>query len=107
MLSRRGLLATFMASVLRGQNKGSEIFADAEAYDRFMGRWSWLVAAQLVDFADVPDGGEILDIGSGTGALAFALAERKRRSHVVGIDPSKQYVAYANSRNLFPDRASF
>jgi SAM-dependent methyltransferase len=83
------------------------MFADAEAYERFMGRWSRLVAPQLVDFTDVPDPGLLLDVGSGTGALAFALAERKTQAHVRGIDPSKEYVAYANSRNPFPDRVSF
>ena len=83
------------------------MFADAEAYERFMGRWSRLVAPRFVDFTDVPDQGRVLDVGSGTGALAFTLAERKPRSHVLGIDPSKEYVAYANSRNLFPDRARF
>jgi SAM-dependent methyltransferase len=72
-----------------------------------MGRWSRLVAPQLVDFTDVPDGGRFLDVGSGTGALAFALAERKPQAHVRGIDPSKEYVAYANSRNRFPERVSF
>ena len=83
------------------------MFADAEAYEKFMGRWSRLVAPQLVDFTDVPDRGQFLDVGSGTGALSFALAERKPRAHVRGIDPSKEYVAYANSRNRFPGRVSF
>jgi SAM-dependent methyltransferase len=83
------------------------MFADAEAYERFMGRWSRLVAPQLVDFTDVPDRGRLLDVGSGTGALAFALAERKPQVHVRGIDPSEAYVAYANSRNAYTDRVSF
>lgn len=83
------------------------MFADAEAYERFMGRWSRLVAPQLVDFSGVPDLGWLLDVGSGTGALAFAVAERKPQAHVRGIDPSKEYVEYANSRNSFQDRVSF
>ena len=74
------------------------MFADANAYERFMGRWSRLVAPQLVDFAEVSDHGHLLDVGSGTGALAFSLAERKPRVHVRGIDPSKEYVEYANSK---------
>jgi len=83
------------------------MFADAEAYERFMGRWSRLVAPQLVDFTGVPDQGRFLDVGSGTGSLAFALAERRPRAHVVGIDPSTEYVEFAKSRNPYPDRVSF
>jgi SAM-dependent methyltransferase len=83
------------------------MFGNAEAYERFMGRWSRLVAPLLVDFADLPDRGRVLDVGSGTGSLAFAVAERKVRARVLGIDPSTEYVAYANARNPFPDRVSF
>jgi len=83
------------------------MFGNAEAYERFMGRWSRLVAPLFVDFTDLPDGGRVLDVGSGTGSLAFAIAERNVRARVLGIDPSKEYVTYANSRNPFPDRASF
>jgi len=39
--------------------------------------------------------------------LAFALAERKPQAHVRGIDPSREYVEYANSKNPFPDRVTF
>jgi SAM-dependent methyltransferase len=60
-----------------------------------------------VDFAGLPERGWMLDVGSGTGSLAFAIAERNGRTRVLGIDPSKEYVAYASSRNSFADRASF
>ncbi len=83
------------------------MFADAEAYERFMGRWSRLAASPLVEFAGVPDEGRVLDVGSGTGALAFAVARQKVRLQVLGIDPSKEYVAYANSKNQLSDRVSF
>ena len=72
-----------------------------------MGRWSRLLAPLLVDFTDFPESGRVLDVGSGTGALAFSIARQKVRSHVLGIDPSKEYVEYANSRNPFSDRVSF
>src|ERR1022692_3584964 len=107
MLSRRAFFSISVVPVLCGQNGRPRMFADAEAYERFMGRWSRLVAPQLIDFTDLPDRGQFLDVGSGTGALSFALAERKPRAHVRGIDPSKEYVAYANSRNAYPDRVSF
>jgi len=83
------------------------MFGDAEAYEQFMGRWSRLVAPRLVDFTDIPERGRMLDVGSGTGSLAFAIAERQAGVRVLGIDPSQEYVAYASSRNHFADRASF
>jgi SAM-dependent methyltransferase len=83
------------------------MFADAEAYERFMGRWSRLVAPRLLDFAGLPDRGRVLDVGAGTGSLALAIGERVGQARIVGIDPSKGYVAYASAKNPFPNRANF
>lgn len=83
------------------------MFADAEAYERFMGRWSRLVAEQMVAKAALPERGRVLDVGSGTGALAFAVATGRTGLEVVGIDPSGEYVGYANSRNRFGERVRF
>jgi SAM-dependent methyltransferase len=83
------------------------MFANAEAYERFMGRWSRIVARQLLDVASLPERGSVLDAGSGTGSLAFAIAERYRQLHIVGIDPAAEYVAYASAKNPSPERASF
>src|ERR1017187_9555721 len=107
MLLRRAFLLAPVVPVFRGQDRQPKMFGDAEAYDQFMGRWSRLVAPRLVDFTNLPERGRMLDVGSGTGSLAFAIAEGKRRARVLGIDPSQEYVAYAMSRNPFPDRASF
>ena len=83
------------------------MFANAEAYERFMGRWSRLVAPLLADFTSVPNSGQVLDVGSGTGSLAFVIAQQKAGARIVGIDPSQEYIAYANSRNGFPGRVQF
>jgi len=83
------------------------MFADAEAYERFMGRWSRLVAPRLVDSTGLPERGRMLDVGSGTGSLAFSIAEANGSRQVLGIDTSKEYVAYAISRNPFPNRVGF
>src|SRR5262249_19286074 len=83
------------------------MFADAESYERFMGRWSRLLAPRLVEFANIPNEGRLLDIGSGTGALSFVIGQQNPQVRVVGVDPSKEYVAYANSLNLLPDRINF
>jgi SAM-dependent methyltransferase len=83
------------------------MFGDAESYERFMGRWSRLAAPRFVEFTDLPERGRMLDVGSGTGSLALAIAERKGQVQVLGIDPSREYVAYAINRNSFPGRVSF
>ena len=107
MLLRRAFLWAPVVPVFWSQGQPPQMFGDAEAYERFMGRWSRLVAPRLVEFAGLPEQGRMLDVGSGTGSLAFAIAERKGRTGVWGIDPSKECVAYASSRNPFADRASF
>ena len=96
-----------MTSVVPALRSQPGMFGDAEAYERFMGRWSRLVAPRLVEFTGLPERGRVLDVGSGTGSLAYAIAGRSAGLRVVGIDPSKEYVAYAGSKNPFPDRASF
>jgi len=107
MLSRRAVVAALIAPALRGQDPKPRMFADAEAYERFMGRWSSILAPLLVDFADVHDTGRVLDVGSGTGALAFSVAKLRSHCQVLGIDPSQEYIGYADARNPFPDRARF
>ncbi len=107
MLLRRAFALAPFVSVLQGQDRQPNMFGDAQSYERFMGRWSSLVAPRLVDFTGLRERGRVLDIGSGTGSLAFAIAKRKGQMQVLGIDPSQEYIAYASSRNPFPDRASF
>jgi SAM-dependent methyltransferase len=96
MLSRRAILAAAAGPVLRGQSR--HMFADAHGYERFMGRWSRLAAPLLIGFARLPERGEVLDIGSGTGSLALAIAELRPQCRIVGVDVSPAYVAFASTR---------
>jgi len=83
------------------------MFADAEGYERFMGRWSRKLAPVFADFANPGGQDRMLDAGSGTGALSFTMAARDRQSQVAGIDASTEYAGYAASRNPFPGRVRF
>ncbi|MCR8671218.1 class I SAM-dependent methyltransferase [Agrococcus sp. HG114] len=67
----------------------------ADAYDRFMGRFSRPLAAVFADFAGVA-GGSALDVGSGTGALTEELLARG--ASVSAIDPSESFVAAMRER---------
>lgn len=71
-----------------------------------MGRWSRQLAPLLVEFATVGPQDSVLDIGSGTGALALAVAEAVPSARVTGLDPSAAYVRYAQGRTQ-NDRVRF
>jgi ubiquinone/menaquinone biosynthesis C-methylase UbiE len=68
---------------------------NASVYERSMGRWSRLLAAQFVDFAGLAPGERVLDCGCGTGSLLRALAARPEQPEITGIDASPIYVAAA------------
>jgi len=70
----------------------------ADAYDRFMGRYSVHLSAQLADLADVTAGQRVLDVGCGPGALTTELVERLGAASVAAVDPSESFVAAAHAR---------
>jgi len=70
----------------------------AEAYDRFMGRYSTPLAAVFADFAGVEPDQRVLDVGAGTGALTAVLVERIGPAGVAAVDPSESFVAALRER---------
>jgi SAM-dependent methyltransferase len=73
----------------------------ADAYTRFMGRYSEPLAVQFAQLADVQPGHRALDVGCGPGALTTQLVERLGAEAVSAIDPSAPFVAAIRAR--FPE----
>jgi SAM-dependent methyltransferase len=71
----------------------------ADAYDRFMGRYSVPLAPQLADFAAVAAAQRVLDVGCGPGALTTELVRRLGPDSVSAVDPSEPFVAAARERH--------
>lgn len=107
-LSRVLFLAPLMIAVLLSQDTiaatpertsltelEAKMFSKSAEYERFMGRWSRLLAPAHIAFASVKDGDRVLDVGTGTGALASTLEATMKSSAIVGIDPSEGFLIYA------------
>lgn len=70
----------------------------ADAYGRFMGRYSEPLAAKFVALAGLTDGHRALDVVCGTGALTAELVGRPGLGAVSAVDPSEAFVAVVRSR---------
>jgi len=70
----------------------------ADAYARFMGRFSEPLGVAFADFAGIAPGQTVLDVGSGPGALTTELVRRVGASIVAAIDPSPPFVAALRAR---------
>jgi SAM-dependent methyltransferase len=84
---------------LMGTNAGpGEIWSSGELYERYVGRWSRLVALEFVSWLEMPEHGRWLDVGCGTGALSQTVLKTADPQYVLGIDRSEEYVNTARSR---------
>jgi SAM-dependent methyltransferase len=112
MVSRRARSAEFDVSTehryqtfgrprprLYGHRMSFDVGADA--YGRFMGRYSRPLAAAFVQLAGAEPGACALDIGCGAGALTAELVALLGAAAVSAVDPSESFVAAVHSR--FPD----
>src|SRR6476620_8930419 len=82
----------------------SDTWERGDPYERYVGRWSRLVAPPFLAWLGVPPGRRWLDVGCGTGALSSAIAERCQPASIVGVEPSDGFRETARRR--LGDRAA-
>lgn len=76
----------------------ADAWGDGDRYEPYVGRWSRLIAAEFLDWLDVPAGRRWLDVGCGTGALAETILTRAEPSDVRGVDASEDLVDYTQKQ---------
>jgi len=81
-----------------GPVAGLQRWDEGNAYDRFMGRWSELVAERFLEGLDAPSGWDWLDVGCGTGVLLEAIRRALSPRRLAGVDPSAGFLAVAAER---------
>ena len=81
-------------------------WASGAAYEPYVGRWSRMVAREFLAWLALPQGLRWLDIGCGTGALSQTILEVASPYSVMGVDPSKGYIAFARE-HIRDKRAHF
>ncbi|HEY0604440.1 MAG TPA: methyltransferase domain-containing protein, partial [Herpetosiphonaceae bacterium] len=83
-----------------------ETWGASAPYERYVGRWSRLVAREFLDWLAIPAGAAWADVGCGTGALVAAILSRCDPHAVVGIDRSAGFIQDAQ-RQLSDPRVRF
>jgi SAM-dependent methyltransferase len=73
-------------------------FDNADAYDRYMGRWSRAIGEKFLAWLAPPQNARWLDIGCGTGAFSELIAQRCAPQALSGIDPSTAQIDYARGK---------
>jgi SAM-dependent methyltransferase len=74
-----------------------DTWSSGDSYERYVGRWSRLLAQEFIDWLAVPENSRWLDVGSGTGALSQTILQLARPIKVKGVDRSQGFVDTARS----------
>jgi len=88
------------------QKDEKDLFADGEAYEHYVGRWSRPVGHKFLVWLSQPPGLCWADVGCGTGALTGTVLEDAAPSSVIGIEPSEGFMGVARVSITDP-RATF
>jgi ubiquinone/menaquinone biosynthesis C-methylase UbiE len=81
-------------------------WADGDAYEQYIGRWSRLVAPEFLSWLNAPADKDWLDVGCGTGALTQTVLNLAQPNTMTSIDRSEGFVAVAQ-RQVTDARVTF
>lgn len=73
-------------------------FDDGAAYEHYMGVWSQLVGDRFLEWLQPSTQQRWVDVGCGNGAFTDLLMRRCAPASVLGVDPSPQQLAFAQTR---------
>jgi SAM-dependent methyltransferase len=88
------------------QTSRHDAWQAGDSYDRYMGRWSRQIAPRFLDWLDMPERSDWLEVGCGTGALSAAIVAQCGPKSLIAIDPSEDFLAKARS-NVRDPRVTF
>jgi SAM-dependent methyltransferase len=91
---RRSFMTTDVAS--------KESWSSGDSYERYVGRWSRLVARDFIRWLAISGKSQWLDVGCGTGALSQTILDLMNPRHIKGIDRSEDYVRTARKNADVP-----
>ena len=75
--------------------KPKDNWANGDMYERYIGRWSRLVAREFLNWLAVPAGSQWLDVGCGTGVLSQSILQFAEPAQIKGIDRSEGFINFA------------
>ena len=75
-----------------------DVWNQGDPYERYVGRWSRLVAQPFLDWLAMPRALGWLDVGCGTGALTSAILSAAEPREVFAVEPSEGFLSIARRR---------
>lgn len=79
------------------ESQRKDVWGSGDLYEPYVGRWSRLVARAFLEWLDMPEGSDWLDVGCGTGALTQTIIDRTSPRSLKSVDRSPEYVEYAKA----------
>lgn len=77
-------------------------WSGGSAYEKFMGRWSFLVAQDVLKWLAIPPGLNWLDVGCGTGSITRLILETQKPAKIISIDSSEEFISYSKKKISTP-----